>query len=54
MRILVNENTRVVVQGMTGGQGRFHSEQMLACGTHIVAGVTPGKGGEESSPAPAR
>lgn len=45
MSIFVDENTRVIVQGMTGGQGKFHSEQMLAYGTKIVAGVTPGKGG---------
>ena len=45
MSIFVDENTRVIVQGMTGGQGKFHSEQMIAYGTKIVAGVTPGKGG---------
>lgn len=45
MSIYVNQNTRVIVQGMTGGQGKFHSEQMIAYGTKIVAGVTPGKGG---------
>jgi len=43
--IFVNKDTRVIVQGMTGGQGKFHSEQMIAYGTRIVAGVTPGKGG---------
>ncbi len=47
MSIFVDSSTRVIVQGMTGGQGRFHSEQMLAYGTKIVAGVTPGKGGGE-------
>lgn len=46
MTILINENTRLLVQGITGHEGRFHSEQMLAYGTNIVAGVTPGKGGE--------
>ena len=46
MSILVDENTRVVVQGLTGRQGAFHAEQMLEYGTAIVAGVTPGKGGE--------
>lgn len=45
MSILVDEATRVVVQGLTGREGSFHSEQMLAYGTKIVAGVTPGKGG---------
>lgn len=47
MSIFVNKDTRVIVQGMTGGQGKFHSEQMLKYGTKIVAGVTPGKGGTE-------
>lgn len=46
MSILIDENTKVIVQGITGGAGRFHTEQMLAYGTKIVAGVTPGKGGE--------
>lgn len=45
MSIYVNQDTRVIVQGMTGGQGKFHSEQMITYGTKIVAGVTPGKGG---------
>ncbi len=45
MSILIDQNTRVLVQGMTGSQGRFHSEQMLQYGTKIVGGVTPGKGG---------
>jgi len=45
MSILVNSETRVVVQGITGGAGRFHTLQMLDYGTRIVAGVTPGKGG---------
>lgn len=47
MAIIVDENTRVVVQGITGYQGRFHTERMLSYGTKIVAGVTPGKGGTE-------
>ena len=47
MSIYVNKDTRVLVQGMTGSQGRFHAEQMLAYGTKIVGGVTPGKGGGE-------
>lgn len=46
MSILVDKNTRLVVQGITGRQGEFHTEQMLEYGTNIVAGVTPGKGGE--------
>ena len=45
MSILVNKKTRVVVQGITGGEGTFHTQQMIAYGTKIVAGVTPGKGG---------
>ena len=47
MSIIVNENTRVVVQGITGGEGRFHTSLMLDYGTKVVAGVTPGKGGQE-------
>ena len=46
MSILVDKNTRLLVQGITGNEGLFHTEQMLAYGTHVVAGVTPGKGGE--------
>jgi succinyl-CoA synthetase alpha subunit len=45
MSILIDKDTRAVVQGITGRQGEFHTEQMLAYGTNIVAGVTPGKGG---------
>ena len=45
--ILLNENTKCLVQGITGKQGRFHTEQMLEYNTNIVAGVTPGKGGQE-------
>ena len=45
MSILVNKRTRLVVQGITGGEGTFHTSQMLAYGTNVVAGVTPGKGG---------
>ena len=45
MSILVDEDTRVVVQGVTGRAGRFHTRQMLEYGTAVVAGVTPGKGG---------
>jgi succinyl-CoA synthetase alpha subunit len=46
MSILVDANTRLVVQGITGRQGEFHTKQMLEYGTEIVAGVTPGKGGQ--------
>ena len=45
MSILVNKNSRVIVQGITGSEGSFHATQMLEYGTNIVAGVTPGKGG---------
>ncbi|MAW76257.1 MAG: succinate--CoA ligase subunit alpha [Planctomycetes bacterium] len=45
MSILINTETRVIVQGFTGRNGTLHSEQMMAYGTHIVGGVTPGKGG---------
>ena len=45
MSILVDAATRVVVQGMTGGEGSFHTRQMVDAGTRVVAGVTPGKGG---------
>ncbi len=46
MPVLVNENTRVICQGITGSQGTFHSEQAMAYGTKMVGGVTPGKGGD--------
>jgi succinyl-CoA synthetase alpha subunit len=45
MSILVNKDTRLVVQAITGREGAFHTEQMIAYGTKVVAGVTPGKGG---------
>jgi succinyl-CoA synthetase alpha subunit len=45
MAILVNENTRLLVQGITGREGTFHTQQAIAYGTKVVAGVTPGKGG---------
>ena len=48
MSILVNKNSKVVVQGITGSEGQFHSNQMLDYGTNIVAGVTPGKGGQKT------
>jgi len=47
MGIIVDRNTRVIVQGITGRQGRFHTKLMMDYGTKIVAGVTPGKGGQE-------
>jgi succinyl-CoA synthetase alpha subunit len=47
MSIFVDENTRVVVQGITGREGRFHAKQCMEYGTKVVAGVTPGKGGQE-------
>jgi len=46
MSILVSRDTRLLVQGITGGEGSFHTRQMLEYGTNVVAGVTPGKGGE--------
>ena len=46
MAIFVNENTRLVVQGITGRDGSFHTRQMMEYGTQVVAGVTPGKGGQ--------
>ena len=47
MSILIDKNTRVVCQGITGNQGAFHTEQCLEYGTRVVAGVTPGRGGME-------
>lgn len=52
MSILVDKNTRVVVQGITGKEGSFHAGQMIAYGTKVVAGVTPGKGGTEHEGVP--
>lgn len=46
MSILIDENTRLLVQGITGNEGMFHTEAMAAYGTNVVAGVTPGKGGD--------
>ena len=46
MSILVSKYSKIVVQGITGSEGEFHARQMLEYGTNIVAGVTPGKGGQ--------
>ncbi len=48
MSILVNKDSRIVVQGITGSEGQFHARQMLDYGTNVVAGVTPGKGGQKT------
>ena len=47
MSVLVDKNSKVIVQGFTGGEGTFHSEQMIKYGTQLVGGVTPSKGGQE-------
>ena len=52
MSVLVDEETRVVVQGITGGEGKFHTEQMMAYGTNVVAGAVPGRGGQEVAGVP--
>jgi succinyl-CoA synthetase alpha subunit len=52
MAILINENTKVIVQGITGHDGSFHAQQMRDYGTKIVAGVTPGKGGTDMTGIP--
>ena len=46
MSVLIDENTKLVVQGITGSEGSFHAKQMLEYGTKVVSGVTPGKGGQ--------
>ena len=52
MAIIINKNTRLVVQGITGGEGSFHTSQMIEYGTKVVAGVTPGKGGTDFQAVP--
>ena len=52
MSVLVDEETRVVVQGITGGEGKFHTEQMIEYGTNVVAGAVPGRGGQEVAGVP--
>ena len=45
MSVLVNKNSKIIVQGFTGTEGSFHAAQMIEYGTQLVGGVTPGKGG---------
>ena len=45
MAVLVNKNSKIIVQGFTGTEGSFHASQMIEYGTQVVGGVTPGKGG---------
>ena len=52
MSILVNRDTKVIVQGITGSAGKFHAAQMVKYGTNVVGGVTPGKGGQSQEGIP--
>jgi succinyl-CoA synthetase alpha subunit len=52
MSILIDQNTKVIIQGITGGEGVFHTRQMMDYGTRVVAGVTPGKGGQKTEGVP--
>jgi succinyl-CoA synthetase alpha subunit len=52
MSVFVDDDTRVVVQGITGGEGKFHTEQMIEYGTNVVAGAVPGRGGQEVAGVP--
>src|SRR5215208_3163456 len=52
MSILIDNDTRLVVQGVTGREGRFHTERMIECETQAVAGVTPGRGGQDLAGVP--
>ncbi|HMB50910.1 succinate--CoA ligase subunit alpha [Natronoarchaeum rubrum] len=52
MSVLVDDDTRVIVQGITGGEGKFHAEQMIEYGTNVVGGAVPGRGGQEVAGVP--
>jgi succinyl-CoA synthetase alpha subunit len=47
MSILVNKDSRIIVQGFTGSEGTFHASQMIEYGSNVVGGITPGKGGQQ-------